>query len=114
MQVQEYLDQEYLLDQEYQKARSDDIKKICKGVQELDDITHDLKTLVYEQNDQIIYIENNIRKTEDNIKKGGDYVNQSNQEHTCCDKLKKNMIYILCILIFVLCVILIIKLYITR
>ena len=99
----------HLLDSLYQQQRSNDIKKICEGVQNIDEVIHDLRTIIYEQSETLDHITVNIDNATNDTEEVEKITDKALHNMKFCDKLKRNLIWGLLIVIVIMCLLLIFK-----
>jgi t-SNARE complex subunit (syntaxin) len=103
-----------LLDPRYQEARSKEIKQICQGVRELNDIAIDMNSIVFDQNKFFDQIGTNIEETASNVEQGEEEVVKAYEDDDCCSRWRKRVLIILTIISIILCILLILKFLIFR
>ena len=101
-------------DMYYSQSRSREIHDIVRGVEEIADITNDMKTIVLEQQDYIDIIDNNINDTEEYVREAEEETKQAYEDEPCCNKYLRYALYGLGVIVVVLCVLLIGKFILLR
>jgi t-SNARE complex subunit (syntaxin) len=102
------------MDDQYYQSRSKEIQDVIKGVQEIAELTEDMKTLVLEQEEYIDIIDENINDTQKYVEEAEHETKEAYEDEPCCNKYLR---YVLCglgIIVVLLCGLLIVKFMIFR
>jgi t-SNARE complex subunit (syntaxin) len=102
------------MDDMYYASRSKEIHDVIRGVEEIADMTNDLKTIVLEQEEYIKIIDENINDTADYVREADEETQEAHDEEPCCNKYLRYALYGLGIIVIILCGLLIVKFMIFR
>jgi len=90
-------------DEEYIKARDQEIEKILKQMKEISRLYYDLADMVVEQGELIDRIEETIIEAQVNVGKGVDLINQAtNEEGKTNSKLWRTILIAVVILVIII------------